>query len=267
MTQSSTLIEMLVGVAIEARGLDALRVAATGGWLSADEAEKALADLRDAPAAHPMYAGLELTERSFVLEFIQYAAAHGIVEAERQLRMMAPQGNQGMIGMPIGDVAGKDWSEALRKVNRWYDRLVDAGKKPTHAEREKAAEAITADLKALRAEMEGIKAAFASLEDRLIVMILPAVEKAYFRETRTEAARELTRTALVLSWYHAKTGEYPRELKQLVPAYVKQTPVDPFTGEPLSYRAEGAGYVMQSVGPDGKGDGQGAEGLVVRADK
>jgi hypothetical protein len=267
MTNGSTLVEMFVAAAVEARGLDALRVAAAGGWLSADEAAKALAELGAAPAARPVYEGFETTERAFVLEFMQFAAVHGIVEAERQLRFMMAQQNQPMIPMGIADAAGKDWSEAMRRVNRWYDRLVEVGKKPTYAERQKAAEALAKDAAALRESMEGIKVVLTPLEDRLIVMIVPAIEKAYVRETRLETSRELTRTALALAGFHAKTGAYPRELKELVPAYLKEAPVDPFSAEPLSYKAEGAGYVMQSAGPDGKDDGRGAEGLVVRADK
>ena len=53
-------------------------------------------------------------------------------------------------------------------------------------------------------------------------------------------------------------GRLPARLEELVPGYCKAVPADLFDGKPLRYRTFGTGYVIYSVGPDGKDDG-GAE--------
>jgi hypothetical protein len=44
-------------------------------------------------------------------------------------------------------------------------------------------------------------------------------------------------------------------LAELAPSYLETVPVDPFDGQPLRYRTQGAGYVLYSIGPDLKDDG------------
>ncbi|HWB18490.1 MAG TPA: hypothetical protein VG538_18940 [Vicinamibacterales bacterium] len=41
----------------------------------------------------------------------------------------------------------------------------------------------------------------------------------------------------------------------LVPTYLPSAPIDPYSGEPMRYRAQPSGYVIYSVGPDRKDDG------------
>jgi hypothetical protein len=40
-----------------------------------------------------------------------------------------------------------------------------------------------------------------------------------------------------------------------VPAYLDALPIDPFSGEPMRYRATGTEYVVYSVGINGKDEG------------
>ncbi|MBI2301159.1 MAG: hypothetical protein HYU66_19805 [Armatimonadetes bacterium] len=63
-------------------------------------------------------------------------------------------------------------------------------------------------------------------------------------------------TALALQAWSLEHGRPPARLHQLVPGYLRRLPDDPFAeGQPFRYRREGAGYVLWSVGPDGKDDG------------
>jgi hypothetical protein len=39
-------------------------------------------------------------------------------------------------------------------------------------------------------------------------------------------------------------------LSELTPNYLDATLTDPFDGQPLRYRKQGAGYVLYSIGPD-----------------
>lgn len=63
------------------------------------------------------------------------------------------------------------------------------------------------------------------------------------------------RTGLACRVYKSRTGEYPEDLKTLVPGLLTAVPVDPFTGKPLVYRREGKGFIVYSVGSNLKDDG------------
>ncbi|MDB5320037.1 MAG: hypothetical protein JWN40_1668 [Phycisphaerales bacterium] len=263
-THAPTLVENLVGTACEASGLDAMKVAATGRWLSEAQVDRLLKELRAAPARRPMYDVFEGGERGFLLEFLQTAAVHGVGEAQK---MLGALGQRNAITLAPVDPVAKDWNAAMRKANGWYDQLAEAGKKPSHVERMRACKQFMRDIEALKVKYDGWKAAFAPVEDRMIALVMPSMERAYTDETKIAANLELTETALALSGFRSRTAEYPPELKLLVPAYFKETPVDRFNDHPLTYRLEGNGYVLLSVGPDEVEGGAKGDDLVVEVRK
>jgi hypothetical protein len=269
---SATVVERLVGMGVEAVGYDAVQIAATGGWLSAAQVDQILAELRALPPS-PMYEALDMGERSFMLEFLQTAAVHGVGEASKMLDLVGGPGrnrNQNPTAAPLPptDPSAKDWNAALRKVNAWYDRLEEAGRRPTFARRKRAVEEIMRDLDAMRARQDGWRALFTPIEDRALVMVLPAMNRAYLVEARVQSAGVMTEIALALSSFRAQTGEYPAALRELAPTYFKADPVDPVTGQPPVYHQEGAGYVLRSLGPDGRAnDGAKSDDTVLRAER
>jgi hypothetical protein len=263
-THAPTLVEQLVGIACEAQGLDAIKIAATGGWLSEAQVDRLLAELRSGPQARAMYDVFEGGERGFLLEFLQAAAVHGVAEAQR---MLEPMGQPNRMILPAVDPAAKDWNAALRKANGWYDRLAEAGKQPSYAARMRACNQVMADIEALKVKYGGWKGAFAPLEDRIITLVIPSMERAYRSEMRISVQRDLTEMALALSGFRSKTGEYPPDLKLLAPAYFKTTPIDRFTDRPLAYRLDGNGYVLSSLGPDGEEGGAKSDDLTVEVHK
>lgn len=67
---------------------------------------------------------------------------------------------------------------------------------------------------------------------------------------------ELLRLAVSLEIYKQDNEKYPERLEDLVPKYVSELPLDPFTGRyTLQYKAEGSGYRLYSWGSNGKDDG------------
>jgi hypothetical protein len=80
----------------------------------------------------------------------------------------------------------------------------------------------------------------------------PALE---YMETRNQARLRLLICGLALRSYCGEHARPPERLADLVPVYLPEPPQDPYTGEPLLYRREGAKYVLYSVGPDGQDDG------------
>ncbi len=83
------------------------------------------------------------------------------------------------------------------------------------------------------------------------------VNSLYFRLVlaRDERASQLRlmQMALAALAYRAEHGEYPDSLSDLEAAGW-DTPLDPFTGDPLRYRREGDGFVVWGLGPNLKDD-------------
>ncbi|MEA1950011.1 MAG: hypothetical protein U9N87_01410 [Planctomycetota bacterium] len=65
---------------------------------------------------------------------------------------------------------------------------------------------------------------------------------------------ELDKLSFVLSAYHANHGKYPAKLDDLTPNYLVEVPKDLFNDSKLHYRLEGKGYLLYSVGENGKDD-------------
>jgi hypothetical protein len=66
--------------------------------------------------------------------------------------------------------------------------------------------------------------------------------------------------AFALAQYHRDHGHYPKTLHALVPKHLKEIPDDVFSGKALIYRPNEKGYLLYSVGYNGKDDdGRGQE--------
>ncbi|MGO8928688.1 MAG: hypothetical protein ACLQU3_17605 [Limisphaerales bacterium] len=73
---------------------------------------------------------------------------------------------------------------------------------------------------------------------------------------KTMVARQrLLAAELALCCYQSEQGHPPARLDELAPKYLSHVPEDPFSGQPLVYRAQGTNWLLYSVGPDGVDDG------------
>jgi hypothetical protein len=73
-----------------------------------------------------------------------------------------------------------------------------------------------------------------------------------FLDKRAATKTRLTEIALALAACRADDNQYPEKLGALVPDYLKQLPEDPFGKGTFCYRREDEGYLLYSVGPNGK---------------
>ena len=64
-----------------------------------------------------------------------------------------------------------------------------------------------------------------------------------------------SRIAVAVERYRRDRGNVPGALSDLVPHYLSDVPVDPFSGRPLLFRAGADAYTIYSVGPNRKDDG------------
>jgi hypothetical protein len=67
-------------------------------------------------------------------------------------------------------------------------------------------------------------------------------------------------TIACLEAYRKEKGSYPVSLAKLVPDYMPDLPLDPWTGKPLIYRLTPPRYTLYAVGPNGVDDGGVTEG-------
>ena len=71
---------------------------------------------------------------------------------------------------------------------------------------------------------------------------------------RRTARLRTARGAMAVERYRLAHGALPSSLGDLVPGQLDVVPEDPYTGQPLRYEKLGKGFVVYSVGPDGRDD-------------
>jgi hypothetical protein len=84
-----------------------------------------------------------------------------------------------------------------------------------------------------------------------------AEERSWLTELYDEAIAHLrlVEVELALRAYRAEKGEEPSNLEALVPSYLPELPLDPFSGRPPVYRRSKSGHTLYSLGPDHVDDG------------
>ncbi len=83
----------------------------------------------------------------------------------------------------------------------------------------------------------------------------PMFSKYFERVTHQQTQFLLGRLGLATAAYRSDHGKFPATLDALVPKYITEIPLDPFSGEPLKLKAIKGGLILYSVGKDGKDDG------------
>ena len=75
------------------------------------------------------------------------------------------------------------------------------------------------------------------------------------RSAKRDARLGAAELAAGIYIYKIENGNYPESLDKLVPGIVKELPPDPFTGESFTYRPEGNGFIIYSLGENRRDDG------------
>jgi hypothetical protein len=88
-----------------------------------------------------------------------------------------------------------------------------------------------------------------------IVFMLPAFDTGMKAENRSVMQWEATQLGFALAAYRTDHGSYPKNLAELSPQYVVKIPKDIFTNGNLIYRPQENGFLLYSVGINGKDDG------------
>lgn len=260
LSRGATLIEYLVAVAIEGIAAKALVAWLDRVDLPADQLRERWKEWKALPPTAPVGDKFGLGERFMYLDCVQFLRRGGVSDLEA----LAGGKRSKPTEEEKKSLTRVDWEPALRDGNKWYDRMVEAAKGRTRAERTAAFAKIERDVTELKKELtkDGVNLA-ALLQNPgselgktfgnvLIGLLLPASSKIMDATDRCEQVARNLDVAFALALYRKETGGYPAKLADLAPKYLPVVPDDLFTGKPLVYQLEGKGYLFYSVGAHGK---------------
>jgi hypothetical protein len=271
-SQGLTLVEQLVGIAV-----DAIALRQTTTFLhhcnpDAELARQVLADLNALEKPCDVVRSFGKGERLFMADTVIM-----LLQNDEYLNVV-DFGNSGGGILNFGLTAMScrvDWNHVLREGNRWFDRLHEAANEPDYQARRIAMIEYQAELSA---EVESVKnpariattflntrARSAWVADSLLDLLMPALEAALKAEERATVFLDLTRVAAALAVYRAEHGEYPEKLDDLIPSVLEKLPEDLYSGNPFKYsRKPDGGYVLYSVYQNGTDDrGSAYDGQII----
>jgi len=246
---NGTMIEKLVGIAVEAIVYGPAVQTITSGDLPASELKAHGAEVRRIrEQEHPLS---EVARAEFE---VCRDAAYSIGRPERRqalldngfdaefLRAM----NSPVIRLTWSPEVWLEWVEdrCARTVEEW-------SKLPSEADLEAFDDQMLADTRARN--------------DPLAMMVAPSAAKLWWKHVHGDLLLIAQETIAGIRAYDVERGHLPQALSDLVPGYLPEVPVDPFDGEPLRYRESGSDYVLYSVGKDKRDDG-GTAGYVIGKD-
>jgi hypothetical protein len=90
---------------------------------------------------------------------------------------------------------------------------------------------------------------------RMADTLLPNLTTAMFKQALNEARIQTARIGIASKIFHNKNGQYPEKVSDLVPEFFAHEPLDPFTGKSFVYRRVDPGFIVYSIGSNGKDDG------------
>ena len=281
--QGPTVIELLVGIALEASACKSDNQIANG-YLTAEQALRYSQELRELGDVPGFAEKIDLAERYLFLEFIENAAVQR-VDPQKLVNELQSRDEKTSSVLTIFQRAIKlelvDWDLVLRMGNEEFDRVVKAARLPTRLERQPELAKLIAHLEQMKKDAAQLDSATLlggktvvsrKLGMMMIGQMLPAVTRLYEAEDRNLMRIELSHCAFALAAWRADYGEYPEQLGHLAPKYLQKIPIDIYTGESLIYKRSESGYVLYGVGTNLKddsgftfGEGTDTDDLVVRS--
>ena len=274
--QGPTGVDVLIGVAIESAACRCDDAIALHGNLSADQLRCDCTELQNLGVITGMADRLGTGDR--------YSYLEGVIQtAERNAGNL----NGFMFRKPLKDIENIDdinegvstvvdslrrsFTQGLVDVNivlkignYWHDRLVVAAHLPTRMARQSEFDKIDAEL---QPAMDEARTAFVApmpvemrdLSEKVGVLLLLNDAFLFRRkivdvEDSCAMRTQLSHFAFALAAWKADHGNYPDQLNQLTPDYLKIIPIDNHTGQSLIYRRSDTGYLLYSLGVNLKDD-------------
>ena len=266
MGQGPTLIEQLIAIGMESFAAKAGTELATRYPMSAEMGKSVLGRLAGLKPFGDIVSTIDQSERFFSLDAVMMISRGGGWRAFTSLT-----GSSSKLD-PKAAPLDLDYNQMLRGVNSWYDRMVKPLRIPLCKGRGQACDAFGADLKEMAAAVGTVEngvvmlvfrcggrpfrgALTARLTDIFVAIMMPSLGQAVTLSDRTKASSEIEIVAAALAGYHAESGRWPADLKELCPSLLKTIPVDRFSGKPLIYKPSEKGYLLYSINDNLRDDG------------
>jgi hypothetical protein len=275
--RGGTLIIWLVGTAIDQIAGHADLTFLERAQLTPEKAQACLRDLERLPAIPPLHDKVDLAERFNYLYMVLFLNRAGIGSFEEFRDMDSLDGSNYPSRILTN---GIDWDPALICGNRAYDQMVAALRIKDRPARERELKRYYQARKALRGTLprdplESLKKNFAAgnlheivfgrkefdrsasekIGHRVVDSLLIAMSTVQDAADRAEQVQRNLHIAFALAVYRGDFGRYPGTLEALAPRYLERVPEDVFSGQPLIYRPAKTGYLLYSVGVNGKDEG------------
>jgi hypothetical protein len=251
--QGNSLIEYLVGMAVDSMALDADRALVSAPGLPRDELRQVIAQYDALPLWPPPTDALD-RERFRTLDAVMFASRH-IDQIPLIERPDAPNIDSDLFPWFTWlnrHLHPAHFNAALRDVNQLQDRFVQATRAPTATEREDLMHQASQGMDAFLRPHEG---RWGDPAYHLVACVMPSLGKVVVLANVHDMNAKLTRVALALAAYKADKGAFPDQLPALAPTYIPALPIDEFSGGPLKYRKTPDGCLAYSVGINRQDDG------------
>lgn len=253
--QGTTLIENLVGVAIQNLGserlLDSLASAGDGQLdyvALAQRVERSYAPVR------PITQNIQF-ERAMLLDSIQRSFEMNPQTGHYRVSEQGVRHMNDVLGMggdnPAGEImfmtylGAAGFEEMTQSVNQHYDRLTEAAALPYQEGRQ-----AYDDLEQLASDP------IWRATNPLLATLTPSLSRVSFFSARAEATRRGTILVTQLKAYRQQHGRYPDSLGELVNSGGnEQLVIDPFTNAPFAYIPGEEDFTLYSLGANGVDDG------------
>ena len=256
--QGQTLVEQLVGIAIDGLAREGTLTLLDQGRLTVEQARQIQGDLASLPNFNGMADSLDSMERLSYVDLVTQIGA-------RKNRDMMPMLGMAEERLNLVHALSVDWNVVLRKGNEFYDRLAAAARLPDRTARRQAYAQIDNDLQQLAEDVHNPASLAAGVISpgrrselaaaMMLSLFLPAVHAATDAQDRANTQLELLRLAAALAVYRAQHGTYPNKLDELVPAVLPELPVDLYNAQKYLYKRTDDGYLLYSTGVNGVDDG------------
>lgn len=285
-----TIIESLVGIAVDSIAFYAEIQILKSPALTADQCQRFLADLQALKPLPPMTDQIDVGERFLGLDVVtmltravqgkdQRAVMNELFKALKlmgALTDLTPQSDLVTLVAFQEDAGSQkekqasspiDWNATLRVLNGWYDKLVAAHRLADSGQRQAALKKIEQELQQLATNMTNPAKQLAAMAtdgsrkmlgeaigNILVAMLIPATSAASQAGDGAIARRAVLRIGFALNLHARETGMLPKSLAELSPRYLEAIPNDPHSGTALQYVLKEKGFLLYSVGRNGVDD-------------
>lgn len=265
--QGGTIIEQLVGIAILgiAQGLE--EKVALSGKLSAKELLDYRSKMMKTRAKPNVAKSFGEFERLMYLDCVQQVMKGGIRSlSEIQALGSGASGSRTRMQELLDKVitSSTDWMTTMEVGNKMFDKFGKSMKTEDWIEKGKALASMDEELKkmseainsttAIRAFLGGPEFRGKMMGRILVSMLMPALNAATAAEQRIQISDDLSYLTFSIAAFKAETGLYPNSLDELADKIDGDYPTDRFSNDDFLYRPNGDGFVVYSVGVNGKDD-------------